>query len=99
MRRGTVTPAAIKEVRQANVCSPADSTLRVRRVSMHLRNFSETCPREGRSPSGRESEPQFQDRTDRYDSPEVVRLGEIGDVSHGGGPEKESPGYNYSHST
>ncbi len=53
-------------------------------------NTRETTDKEGRSPSGRESEPQLQYHTDRYDSPDVVRLGEIADVSHDRGGHRES---------
>ncbi len=63
---------------------------------MIVPDANETSTRKGRSPSGRESEQQSQYHTDRYDSPEVVRLGEIADVSNAGGPVGESPGYNYS---
>ncbi len=57
---------------------------------MTFPNTTDAANKEGRSPSGRESGPQLQCRTDRYDSPDVVRLGEIADVSHDRGGHRES---------
>jgi hypothetical protein len=57
---------------------------------MTFSNIRETTTKEGQSPSGREPEPHFPYHTDRYDSPEVVRLGAIAEVSHDRGKHRES---------
>ena len=59
---------------------------------MTFPNSSKSACKEDRSPSGRESTPPIQHHTNRYDTPDVIRLGEIADISHNQGPARESVG-------
>jgi hypothetical protein len=81
---------------RANVCSAARLPINLfREFSMTFPDTSETTANEEESQSGGESEPQFQHHTDRYEPPDVVRLGEVAEVGHNYGPHHESVGSYY----
>jgi hypothetical protein len=61
-----------------------------REFPMALSKIKETTSTEGSTSSGPEPETESLGHVHRYESPEVVRLGEIADASHNEGPARES---------
>ena len=57
---------------------------------MTFPNSSKSTRKEDRSTTGREGDPVIQVHTNRYDAPDVTRIGEIADISHNQGPARES---------
>ena len=57
---------------------------------MTFPNSSKSACTEDRSPSGSEAVPPIQHQTNRYETPDVIRLGEIAHISHNQGPARES---------